>query len=235
MTEVWQPEPQDVEWTRQVIDHLEDGQDWMEGEMCFRKTDDKVLTLLTRTERAEKAIERVKIVLGELDWTLVEEMAKIIPDDPQAAAEMMQKEAESWTCPVCKEHRVVNMDLEHAIWGVKGDTNYVDEEGGVESYERWIVTILCDCGEPVYLSPDDYYLIAGEVNFYTWNFVDEEGMAWAARVMATEQIVKCVDSDVLGQLNAFHLGTTFQGNAIPPHMRGTFCLMVTGAQEEEEE
>ena len=159
----------------------------------------------------------------------------MIPDDPQAAAEMMQQSAESWTCPECNEHRVVNMDLEDVSWQVKGDTNYVDDEGNMQTYDRWVVTILCECGEPVYLTPDDYYLVAGEFNFYTWRFVDREGVAWIARVMNPEQVVESIDSGFLEQLNARHLGTTFQGDTVPPHMRGTFCILIQVAALEEEE
>ena len=232
----WKPTEEDIKWTEGILGALEMNQDWMEDEMAFRRTGTSTLSLLTRTERSEKAIERVKLVLDEIDWELNEEHAKVIPDDPQAAAEMMQKEADSWTCPTCEDIRVVNMDLSRVAWTVKGDTTYVDEGGDKQSFERWVVAILCECGEPVYLTPDDYFLVAGETNFYTWNFVDGDGTAWAARVMPIEQIVECVDSAIMGQINARHLGTTFQGNTVPPHMRGTFCMMlqaeVLGEEEE---
>jgi len=52
----WEPTEEDLEWTRGVVESLEMGQDWMEGEMAFRKTGDATLTLLTRTERAECAM-----------------------------------------------------------------------------------------------------------------------------------------------------------------------------------
>jgi len=231
----WEPTEEDLEWTKSILTTLEMNQDWMEGEMAFRRTGENTLALLTRTERAAEPAERVKIVLAELDWELDEEHVQVIPDDPQAAAEMMQQSAESWTCPECNEHRVVNMDLEDVSWQVKGDTNYVDDEGNMQTYDRWVVTILCECGEPVYLTPDDYYLVAGEFNFYTWRFVDREGVAWIARVMNPEQVVESIDSGFLEQLNARHLGTTFQGDTVPPHMRGTFCILIQVAALEEEE
>jgi len=231
----WEPKETDISWTKKILDGLEINQDWMEGEMAFRRIGESTLALLSRTERAAEPAERVKIVLNKLNWDLDEEHVTVIPDDPQAAAEMMQKTAESWTCPECNEHLVVNMNLGRAVWEVKGDTNYVDDEGNKQSYDRWVVTVLCECGKPVYLTPDDYYLVAGEVNFYTWSFVDEDGATWIARVMDPEQIVESVDSGFLEQLNAQHLGTTFQGHSIPPHMRGTFCILIQAATLEEEE
>tara|TARA_Y100000004_G_C8955686_1_gene430679 strand:+ start:376 stop:1074 length:699 start_codon:yes stop_codon:yes gene_type:complete len=230
----WTPTEDDIEWTKNILDSLEMNQDWMEGEMAFRRTGENTLTLLTRTERAESAVDRVKQVLDILEWQVTDEDAKIIPDDPMAAAEAMQREAESWACPDCNDVRVVDMPLEVAMWDIKGETQYVDEEGASQTHDRWVVGIECECGSEVYLSPDDYYLVAGDINFYTWH-VHIDDTLHCLRVMPPEQIVECIDSGIMEQITAFHLGTTFQGKTVPPHMRGTFCLMVevTSAGEEE--
>ena len=231
----WEPEEEDIKWTKNVLDNLEINQDWMEGEMAFRRTGDATLALLTRTERSEAAAGRVKQVLDILDWDLDDSEVKVIPDDPVAAAEMMQRQAESWICPACDETRVVNMDLQSSAWSVQGNSNYVDEEGKTHAQARWVVGVLCNCGETVHLTPDDYYLVAGEVNFYTWNFIDSEGVINSARVLAPEQIIECVDSGTITALRAQHLGSEFQGNVVPPHMRGTFCVFVEASIEGEEE
>ena len=230
----WEPQEEDIEWTKNVLDNLEINQDWMEGEMAFRRTGENTLTLLTRTERAADSIERVAVVLDKLDWTLEEGGAKIIPDDPMLAAEMMQNEASSWSCPACDDVRVVNMDLEKVQWEATGNHVHVNDNGETEEQPRWVVAVTCDCKERLFLSPDDYYLVAGEINFYTWCFTNEDGEEWFARVMPPENIVECLDGGILEQVNASHLGTTFQGNTVPPHMRGTFCMFVTGASLEEE-
>jgi hypothetical protein len=85
-----------------------------------------------------------------------------------------------------------------------------------------------------YLSPDDYYLVAGEVKFYTWNYADEEGRIFSARVMSPEQIVECVDEGFMDKLNAQHLGSSLGDHVVPPHMRGTYCLFVEREAGEEE-
>jgi len=96
------------------------------------------------------------------------------------------------------------------------------------------VGIACDCDAKVHLSPDDYYLVAGDINFYTWHMYDGDAL-YCLRVMPPEQIVECVDSGIMEQITAFHLGTTFQGSTVPPHMRGTFCIMVEASPAGEEE
>lgn len=226
----WTPQPQDLEWTKNIIESMELNQDWMEGEMAFRRTGEKTLSLLTRTQRAEGPAERVKIVLEELEWTLDESQAKIIPDDPMLAAEMMQQQAESWTCPECNEQRVVNMPLENAMWKIEGQTYYVNEEGDREGLNRWVVGIDCQCGNEVHLSPDDYFLVAGELNFYTWIHPNRQ---MRFMVLSPELIVEAVDSETLEQMNTCHLGSTYHDAPVPPHMRGTFCLRKTVTEEEE--
>jgi len=221
--EHWEPTEEDLEWTKGVVDNLEMGQDWMEGEMAFRKTGDATLTLLTRTERAESASRRVEVVLQMIGWHLDMGQTKIIPDDPALAAEMMQKEAQSWLCPHCKEAPVVNMDLENAKWGILGTNQFVDESGHESATDRWVVELACDCEEVIYLSPDDYYLIAGEALFYTW-----EG--WFP--IQPEQICEAVDKGYWEDLYARPLGSSRGGKPVPLHMRGLMCVR---RKEEEEE
>ena len=105
-----------------------------------------------------------------------------------------------------------------------------------------VVAVRCDCGKPVHLSPDDYFLVAGELNFYTW-YIDiasndtlSDGMTHhqIARVLNSEQIVSLVDSGGLEGLETTHLGTTYQNKTVPPHMRGTFCDIFEVAMDEEE-
>ena len=239
----WEPQDEDIEWTRSVIESMEINQDWMEGEMAFRKTGDTTLTLLTRTERAEGPAQRVKVVLEDyLDWVVDDSEVKVIPDDPAMAAQMMQQQAESWTCPECDEQRVVNMNLGKVEWKTEGQTYYIDETGERQPLDRWVVAVRCDCGKPVHLSPDDYFLVAGELNFYTW-YIDIasndtlfDGMTHhqIARVLNSEQIVNLVDSGDLEGLETAHLGTTYQNKTVPPHMRGTFCHIFEMAMDEEE-
>ncbi len=219
----WEPTEEEIAWTKGVVDNLDIGQDWMEGEMAFRRTGDATLTLLTRTERAEMASRRVEVVLQMLDWHLDMDSVKVIPDDPMLAAEMMQQEAQSWMCPNCNEHPVVNMPLERAEWMVSGQNRYVDDEGNERLADRWVVAITCECEELTYLSPDDYYLIAGETLFYTW-----EG--WFP--MQPEQICEAVDKGYWDDLSAQALGSSRGSKPVPPHMRGLMCVRRKGEEEE---
>ena len=162
------------------------------------------------------------MVLQMIGWELDESQAKIIPDDPVLAAEMMQKEALAWMCPACTAVPVVNMALEDGEWQVLGNTQYVGEDGEATEVARWVVGLVCDCGEGVYLAPDDYYLIAGEALFYEW-----EGFV----PLQPEQICGAVDNGIWEDLYAQPLGSEWDGKPVPPHMRGLMCMR----EEEEEE
>lgn len=239
--ETWTPTQDDIEWTKKVINGLVVGQDWMEGEMAFRKTAEEELTLLTRTERAYIALERVQVIIEMLGWNIKTESAKIIPDDPQAAAEAIQDEVQGWVCPACKEVHVVDMDLKDVRWKEMGNTVYVDEEGESVEKDRWVISVTCECKEELFLSPDDYYLAAGDTNFYRWVY-DDDGVTTVAQALSTEEIIYRVDSgtsfgntDHSAKEHCEHLGTTFQGNTVPPHMRGTYCHFSRLHAGEEEE
>ena len=236
--ETWTPTQDDIEWTKKVVNGLVVGQDWMEGEMAFRKTGEEELTLLTRTERAYLALERVQTIIETIGWHLKTDSAKIIPDDPQAAAEAIQNEVQSWVCPACKEVHVVDMDLENVRWKEMGNTVYVDEEGNSMEQDRWVISVTCECEEELFLSPDDYYLVAGDTNFYRWLY-EHDGKTWVARALSTEEIIERVDETepalVWKYGNDQHLGTTFQGSTVPPHMRGTYCTFSRLHAGEEEE
>ena len=234
----WQPTEEDLNWTTKVLEGLQEGQDWMEGEMAFRKTGEKTLKLLTRTERAALALARVTTILDKLDWKLNQDDAKIIPDDPMAAAEAIQKEAQSWVCPACKEIHVVDMDLDDVRWSEMGSTVYINEEGDTSEQDRWVISVTCACKETLYLSPDDYYLVAGDRNFYRWIY-EHDGKVWVAQALSNEEIIERVDETepalIFKYGNDKHLGTTFQGNTVPPHMRGTYCTFSRMSAREEEE
>ena len=46
----WEPTDVDIEWTEAVLDTLEPGKSWVEGEMTFLCTGEKVLSLVSRTD-----------------------------------------------------------------------------------------------------------------------------------------------------------------------------------------
>ena len=118
---------------------------------------------------------------------------------------------------------MVNMALENGEWQVMGNTQYVGESGESTVVDRWVVNLTCDCGESLYLTPDDYYLIAGEQLFYTW-----EG--WFP--IQPEQIMEAVDKGYWDDLNARPLGSSRGGKPVPLHMRGLMCVRRKGEEEE---
>lgn len=228
----WEPTDDDIAWTKNVVEALEVGQDWLEGEMAFRRTGEKTLTLISRTERAGEPAERVGIVLENMDWELDTSETKVIPNDPAAVMGNMQQEAQSWMCPSCSEVPIVNLPLEDAQWRViiTGEHGIeVAGAGNTEQEEQWVVVTPCPgCTADVLLSPMDYSLVAGEDLFYTWNAGD-----LTLRVLARDEVTQLVDADLLSPEDSVVLGSVYKDTVVPPHMRGTLCIAVSTTGEEE--
>ena len=221
----WEPSEVDIEWTEAILDTLEPGKSWVEGEMTFFCTEDKTLSLVSRTERAEEPARRVGIVLEKLGWDYVTDDVAVIPDDPLEAMETMQQVASEWNCPHCNDERIANFDLERATWNNDGMHTAITENG-VEEFPRWTVLAQCpQCNETVPLSPIDYSLLVGEDAFYTWNV-----NKYTLKAMSREDIIDMVDNktDVVTDV----IGTEWHGMAVPPHMQGTFVSMTPIDEEE---
>ena len=221
----WEPSKEDIEWTEKILETLEPGKSWVEGEMLFYCSEDKTLSLVSRTERAEEPARRVGIVLEKLGWNHITDDVTIIPNDPLVAMEEAQKIATGWMCPHCEDERIINFDLQKVTWESQGKHKALTEDG-IEEFTRWCVHSYCPkCKEKVVLTPEDYALIAGEEAFYTW-YTDK----YVIRAMHREDIIDMVDNkrDIVTDV----IGTDWHGIVVPPHMQGTFVSMTPIDEEE---
>ena len=222
----WEPSDVDIEWTEAVLESLEPGKSWVEGEMTFLCTGDKELTLISRTERASAPAERVGVVLEHLGWTYDPSHVNIIPDDPLEAMQSMQETAQGWVCPHCEEDHIVNCDLEKAIW-VNDGSHTAFTEDGLEDFPRWVVRFPCiRCEEEITVSPMDFSLLAGEEAFYSWTTPSGD----KAHALDRQTLINMADLDDYGETSI--IGTEWEGFPVPPHMQGTYCS-ITRSEEEE--
>ena len=223
----WEPSEVDIEWTEAILETLEPGKSWVEGEMTFFCTEDKTLSLVSRTERAAEPAERVGIVLEMLGWTYITDDVAIVPDDPLEAMQVMQETAASWTCPHCDGEKMANLPLENAEWRNDG-IHAAMTENGIEEFPRWTVVVNCPkCSPEVILSPIDYSLLVGEDAFYTWN-ID----GFTLKALSREDIIEIIDNDT-GVVTS-PIGTKWPPHSdriVPPHMQGTF-VSITRDEEE---
>ena len=233
MSDEWKPTEEDLEWTLDILDNLAIDATWTTGEMLFRRSGEKELTLVSRTNRAFGALQRVMLVLNELNWSLTEDGAKILSDDPVEQLAEAQQEALSWTCPADCNQPVVNMPLSPSKvrWVNQGMQPLVDAMGQLtgENAEMWTVEIRCDkCNHAFMLKPMHYGLLVGDSDFYTLTY-DEVTI----RVLGRDEVIKTVDESTTD--NLLIVGSKhplIENFKIPPHMQGTLCLHVTNDEEE---
>jgi len=200
----WTPSDDDTEWMKNHLAQMQVGDTWGVADAILRKDIDNVLTVTQASPASILPLERIRKVCAQIGYKLITDGAKVI-HDPQAAA---QESAQEWACTHkdCEE-RIVNFDLENAVW------NQLDDDFS------WRVMVTHETPEgdthEVALSPMDYNLVAGDELFFTW-----DGM----RVLEREEIIEMADNDTLmANLGAGFLiimPTRHEGVVVPPHLRG---------------
>ena len=223
----WEPTEDDLHWTLEELDAIAIDGVWQTGEMQYVRTGEKELTLLSRTERSAEAHLRVLIVLAAIEWTCKDDEANVVPDDPLAQLQQAQEQARGWECPVddC-DTNLVDCDLTDVLWVIHGMQPAMDAEGNETQAERWLVHLTCTgCASETPMNPLDYALLAGDDLFYTYRTRDAEYTSLSRE--ATIELVDAGDAGV--PLGSFDL----QGNTLPPHMQGTYCMVRSLHSEEE--
>tara|TARA_R100000008_G_C3554353_1_gene152339 strand:- start:163 stop:846 length:684 start_codon:yes stop_codon:yes gene_type:complete len=224
----WEPSEDDVDWTQSQLDSLAIDDIWNTGDMQYQRTGETELTLISRAQRAEIAHERVLKVLSALEWSCVDENAVVTPDDPVEQLVQAQEQAQTWKCPSedC-DGLVKDCELEDAAWVNGGMYPAMAPDGTETEAERWFVDISCgECDTPIRMNPLDYALLAGDDLFHTYR-TD----AHLYRVLPRELMIELIDAGDEG----IALGSTdLDGNPLPPHLQGTYCLVSPLPVSEEE-
>lgn len=221
--DTWEPTKEDIDWTDDHLDKMNDGDTWGVADAVLRKTGHQKMEVVSMTSASLLPLQRIAKVLKALDVELDLTGAELV-EDAQAAA---QASAQEWTCTHegCEE-RLANFDLESGEWVV------LDADS--ESW-RVLLTHTGEDGEEhqVAVAPMDYHLLAGDDLFFSWK---------GHRVLERHEIIDMADEGrLLQQLNdgrVFIMPTVWKEHhtehhtetIIPPHLRG--LIFVFGDEEE---
>ena len=223
----WEPTEDDLHWTREQLDALAVDDLWNTGELQYQRTGESELTLLSRTQRAAEAHERVKMVLTSLDWGCADDSVIVTPDDPMMQLQQAQTLAREWECPdeACG-NLLVDCDLGGVEWVNHGEHPALGPEGEEMMAERWLVHVACSkCDSEIRMNPLDYGLLAGDDLFYTYRTAKRR-----YNVLSRDDVITLIDAGDTG----VPLGSKdLDGAPLPPHMQGTFCVTNTLDSEEE--
>jgi len=227
MIDDWTPEQQDIDWTREHFNSMVVGDTWSVSGALIEKTSDTELTLRQYPAESAMAVERVARVCSDIDVVFSVTDAKLIEDPMEAA----QQAAKEWTCPD-SNIPLANFNLQDAEWSVTAVPTQ-SNTGESEITDQWTVRITHpnDDGDTheVFMTPMDYHLIAGDDLFFSWQ---------GFRVIEREEAVILADDresfvNGLLDLTLELLGTTYEGHAVPPHMRGMLVTKLAALGEEE--
>ena len=201
----WIPTDDDIKWTKQTIEQMSVGDTWGVADSILRKESEDHYAVLKASPASILPLQRIGKVLALLDIELTASDAEIV-EDAQAAA---QQSAEEWSCTQCDE-LIANFALELGKWVLLDD----DDEN-----ESWRVAVSHETKEgethEVALSPMDYHLVAGDAHFFSWK--------WNS-TLERERIIELADADLLMDAlqsgDIFIMPTNYEGDLIPPHLRG---------------
>lgn len=236
----WKPTEEEIAWTKNAIEKINsDGGVWSPHGLEYQRHGNtlKLVSMVHHAGTVE-AHSRICKVLDELGWDIDDDSVERIAHDvpPELIASQQQQELEriqhivsGWICPneKCEEH-LVNMPLHEVVWLNEGKQPFVNPQTGEEGEaDRWLAQVTChECSTLIPMNPLDYGHIAGEDLFYTWRYNDTH----AFRVLTRESTVLLIDSGGTGTA----LGSVYDGQDIPPHMQGTYCIEILWSDIEEE-
>ena len=122
------------------------------------------------------------------------------------------------------------MLLEEGVWETQGMAAALDEEAQGIEIERWTVSLQCDkCSTQFQVDPQDYGILGGDDLFFQWRTP-----AGTYTVLTREQVVDLVDGGVAGEM-CVPLGSECNGQPVPPHIRGTYCVFSKAPPSEDGE
>lgn len=203
----WEPTQDDLEWTKAHYERMQVGDTWGVADAVIRKDEDG-LVVIKATPQSILPLERIGKVCVQLGISLTAEDAEMVDDSMKAA----QEAAQSW---VHEESGalLVNFELEEPTW-------FENEEG------EWRVLLKHDDGFEQSVAPMDYHLLAGDDLFFSW-----KGM----QVLDREALIDMADDttfvDSLKSGEVLLMPSEWQGDVIPPHLRG---LVFRTSRDEEE-
>ena len=153
------------------------------------------------------------------------------PLDPQQHMqeeyERKQSVAQGWACPEC-EYPLANSELDMRVDEFVEVTEIELSNGEHAPIELWRCLINCGgCGAVIPMEPDDYHLLAGDEYFMRWN---SNGYKYSALTRGDMK-----DLADAGIQTGTVLGSTHEGERVPPWMWGIYAIKTTLYERSEEE
>jgi hypothetical protein len=223
-----------------ILERLREGGLWQPqglGLSYVKEGNNKVtLTAQENTPMSAQARIRMRLLLEDVGWTVDEttcqlvEVEHLTPEQKHVKEMQMRQElAQSWKCSCGTP--LSAFPLEEGVWKHEGQQEMILPNGETEMVEQWHVLITCPtCDAEIPTEPYDYGLLAG----------DDEAML----TYKTNKIVyTAIDRPAIINMIDFQEGDSllilgtfcpFNGDLLPPHVRGAVVTFKEIERSEEE-
>ncbi len=241
----WKPDRKLKEWALKHFAEMQVGGIWMpDGSgLTFVKIDENTWSLKSIVEsiEAEENLQRMKVLMFDVGFTLLEGDTEVMPE-PSSAEEARMLEihmkrdiAQNWAGS--DGTLLKDMGLENVWPSYIEDREILLDNGDTTTVQVWAYLVTNpNTGEEIQLDPDDYHLLMGDEYFMRFRTSEFEYSA-----LSREEMIEDIDMHK-GHTSSVGVGSIHIGGnqthservvKIPPWMWGTYCQQLSWDEEEE--
>ena len=210
---------------KEILERLREGGLWQPhglGLSYVKESGNQVtLTAQENTPLSAQARIRMRMLLEDVGWKVDEspcqlvEVEHLTPEQKHIKEMQMRQElAQSWKCSCGTP--LSAFPLEEGVWKHEGQQEMLLPNGETDMVEHWHVLITCPtCDAEIPTEPYDYGLLAGDDAMLTYK---TSKIVYTAVDRPT--IITMVDGKLSESLLLLGTFCPFNGDLLPPHVRG---------------
>ena len=222
-----------------ILERLREGGLWQPhglGLSYVKESGNQVtLTAQENTPMSAQARIRMRMLLEDVGWKVDESPCQLVEVEHLTTKQkhikelqMRQELAQSWKCSCGTP--LSAFPLEEGVWKHEGQQEMILPNGETEMVEQWHVLITCPtCDAEIPTEPYDYGLLAGDDAMLTYN---TGKLIYTA--VDRPLIINMIDSKIGASLLILGTFCPFNGDLLPPHVRGA-VVTFKGIERSEEE
>jgi hypothetical protein len=228
------------EAVRVILERMREGGLWQPHGLglSYVKEGDRTVKLISQenTPMSAQARIRMRMLVESIDWLVDESICELIDVEHLSLEEkhikemmMRQEMAQGWKCSCGTP--LSAFPLEEGVWKHEGQQEMVLPTGEKEMVEQWHVLIQCPtCDAEIPTDPYDYGLLAGDESMLVYN---------TGKVTYTAvdrpAIIDRVDNKLAESMIILGTFCPFNGDLLPPHVRGAVVTFRETKETGEEE
>tara|TARA_R110000751_G_scaffold35335_2_gene86872 strand:+ start:2498 stop:3235 length:738 start_codon:yes stop_codon:yes gene_type:complete len=242
----WKPDRKLKEWALKHFAEMQIGGIWMpDGSgLTFVKVSENTWSLKSKVENAEAEdnLQRMKVLMFDVGFTLLEDTTQVLPEPTNAEeARMMEIHmkrdiAQNWAAS--DGTLLKDMGLEDIWPSFIEDKEILLDNGETATVQVWAYVLTNpNNDEEISIDPDDYHLLMGDKYFMRFRTPEFDYHA-----LSREEMIEDIDTHE-GHTSGVGVGSKHIGGnqthsgrvvKIPPWMWGTYCQQLYFDRSEEE-